>query len=816
LEIDNNPIYSIEEGSRFKTPAFSNPNVEIDAYLMLSEIYLKKKDKIGIANLLYDLRSKKGEYQLADVLITAFWRIANGEDNLALKNLENFIQREPNAYFRNIAKNSKVNLFGGSEDEKKVFIPMECSRNKPYYSLCRLFRLQYFLDLPSAGDKDNLKHFLNIYRVVAPFWEDPKLEWVPYLDILDPEIPAKLAFLGFGKESVYFQQMILDLERLSEGTGIDNALERLSFFQVITGDFKSAEDSLITYLKINKNKKSSYTNRIFLKLGFLSHLQKEYKKSLDYYLQLDFSNWSSNVLHPILNEPLSMTGAKDLIAFTIWKEYGTEVAIKALQKIQDPERLTEDDLWPKLRMAQILMESNYELSMKLADEIIYMAQGKGWRRLEYAATILQGHNQIYKREFRKATVEFTKSRGILDDENKFFSSEFIRNFGFIFAHSASGKKGPIAGNIKDGQSDFVRNAGYEEFYAIRNYRPNSFSTELLFEQAILFWKEDNDYWNLIDTLFSYDSSKKRIQDKHLGISQVFYIDNQFKFLSGFQTPTDSKYFDSSYAEARNQVALQWAKSSEEYASKSLEQSRIPTIIILPYKDSTFLFTYSPKEGKRMGLTVKEWKNNKTDFSELSESIKEFVSSTKDTSGIQIFWNEAGLSAHRNLKKEFKDREISMFGRFQSIQEDKGQLIPISWSCSKLANGIEGSLFEGSRIQKEKDRLHIWDYYPANPKNLQFSEFYWTCKMPDGNLEEISIKRIARRLDYRTIPKTIVYTDKVLNGSPYNFYANHNSWCQFWFLNGTRSILYKPRISEQEYSWTDAGAEEAIHVYSGLR
>ncbi|TGL59337.1 hypothetical protein EHQ58_08815 [Leptospira ognonensis] len=811
LMIAGREMINSKDGFRFQSPSNLTPNQEIDYYLSLGELYLRRKDKVGVANILYDLRIKKGDYAFADAILTSLWKQAQGDDTQAVKILDTFIQKEPNTYFRNLAKNMRVNLYQEGEDEKKTMIRMDCVKSKPYYSLCRVFRLQYYIDVASGKEKELHKHYVNIMRVASPFFEDPLLEWIPLLDWIDQDLPAKMAFLGLIREANYFQAMIMDLERVSDGDVSENSIERYSFFQVLAGDYMGAEDSLIQYLNITKGKKSSFTNRIYVKLGVLAYLQKNYKKSNDYYLKLDIANWSTNVLHPILNEPLSITGAKDLVSVTIWKLLGADQAIRALQKIQDPDKLTEDDIWPKLRLAQILIDQNPELSSRITDEIIYMAQGKGWRRLEYAATVLQGYTQIYRKEFRRSTIELTKSRGILNPENAFYASEFIRNFGFVFAHTASGKRGPISGNIREGIHDFQNQVVYEDLFFIRNYRPMSFPTEQFFEHSIQFLKDESDHWGLLDVLFRQDSIRKTLNDKNRphSLSQVKFIDQQLKYLSGFQSPRESKFFDSTYVDSRNSESQYLSKMEEESVVKSLEAAKHPTVVLLPQKDSIYIFFYNPKENKKNALTWKEVRTTRLESIEVTESIKDFYFLVKDSESIQFYMNEAGYIAHKNLKKDVKDKDISLFYfMYPALEVTKPQTI-VTWDCPMTENiqtakgfiPVDRSYFEGSRILKDKDRLHLWDFPNETRRDGNFMELTWSCKNKSGSYEEISTARLIRRIDYRTVPKTIVYSEKVLGKGLPDGFSFHTAWMHFWFKAGVRSIIYRPKWS---YSDINAG------------
>ncbi|EOQ89608.1 hypothetical protein LEP1GSC202_1833 [Leptospira yanagawae serovar Saopaulo str. Sao Paulo = ATCC 700523] len=830
LFIQGKEQIAIRDDFRFKSPENLSTNQEIDYYLMLGEYFLKTKDKEGIGRVLYDLRTKKGEYSFADFLLTSLWKQSQGDEVQAIKMLDTYIQKEPNSYLRNLAKNMRTNLFQSGEDEKKTMVRMDCQKSKPYYSLCRVFRLQYYIDLPTGKDKDMHKHFVNIMRVSSPFFEDGNLDWIPLLDRIDEDLPAKLAFLGFAREGIHFQKMIMDLERITEGNANENSIERMAFFQILSGDLSGAEESYLQFLKSARGKKTSILNRIYVKLGALSYFQKDFKKSLDYYLKLDLTNWSSDIHHPFLNEPMTLAEVKDLISVSLYKVNGAESALKALQKIKDPEKLAEADIWPKLRISQMLMDQNPELSSRMTDEIIYMAQEKKWRRLEYAATILQGYNQIYRKEYRKSTIELTKSRGILDEENAFYAAEFLRNFGFIFAHTASGKKGPVNGNIRDGVSDYLLNHHYEDLYYIRNYRPIAFSTDLFFEYALSHLRDDNDVWGLFDTLFKYNSVKtqRNLKSSPHSLFQIPYVNQQFKFLSGFGTARESKFFDSTYAESREtENSIQ--RKNEEENPRSLESVKLPTVFLLPYKDEIYIFTFNPKESKRNQLNWKLVRTQRPDASDIVDSVKELVSSNKDQEKIQIYLNEFGMGLYKTIKRELKDQSFVFFFSLYPNTDSQKPLNLYSWKCpanirsldGKGINLVDTAYFEGSRILKDKERLHLWDFPATTNVSTLGPVLSWSCRAESGITEEISLLKLFRRIDYRTVPKMIVYTERVL-GKSWSDQSLHQQWMHFWFRSGTKKIAYLPTlpvldsISIQSLTDLPAYKEEGILVYAAAQ
>lgn len=100
-------------------------------------------------------------------------------------------------------------------------------------------------------------------------------------------IADQLAELGLSREAVHFQKILIISENLS-GRIIGYSYEKLAYYYLIGGDLVSAEKVLDYILKYHPDIRTSYKNNLYLKLGTIAYLNQEYKKSLDYYLNLDF------------------------------------------------------------------------------------------------------------------------------------------------------------------------------------------------------------------------------------------------------------------------------------------------------------------------------------------------------------------------------------------------------------------------------------------------------------------------------------------------------------------------------------------------
>lgn len=75
------------------------------------------------------------------------------------------------------------------------------------------------------------------------FWET-ELSHISFLNKFSKDLPTKLAYLGFAYESVSFQKMITNLQKV---TGVFDPLdhERLSYYQMLNDDLVGAEESLV-------------------------------------------------------------------------------------------------------------------------------------------------------------------------------------------------------------------------------------------------------------------------------------------------------------------------------------------------------------------------------------------------------------------------------------------------------------------------------------------------------------------------------------------------------------------------------------------
>lgn len=798
LYIDGIQVFDSSKGENFVLPSKLTEIQEIESYLYLAEFFSKQKNLQGIATILYQIRLKPQEYRLADALITTIWKKSVNEEQAAQKSLDSYIRSETNPYYKSLGNNIYTSLFTGGEDEKKSPENVNCNSKFPYYSLCRVFRLQFYLDRTSGKGLEIGKHYVNIMRVVSPFYEESSLHSVPFLEEIDEELPPRLAFLGFANEAINFQRMILEAEKAALGEYSENTLERLSFLQVIAGKWDDAENNLNQLVEKSRNRKGSYRNKLYVKLGTIAYLAGRYEDSLKYFLKLDFKDWSSLIVHPLWNEPLSIPEAKDIIALIVWKTKGMESAVSALRNIPNSEKVYEEEVWPRLRIAQIIMDSNPDLAVRITDEISYLAQSRGWKRLEYSSTILQGYNQILNQQFRKSTVEFTKSRGILSGSDSSYSSDWLRYSGLVFAHSASGQKSPVTNFIKESLNILKTDPPNEDLLTIKHYKPATYNLIGFMRVSLEYLAETSNYKTMMELLLSYNSVTADLPGIYeTGLFQIRAVHNRFKSLSGFQTHREVSFQDSTYAHSREAEVDYLSSIREEITEKYETEVKNPFIVFLPWENNLNLFMMDPSRPKKSQWKLVPVAGIDSTSSQVKEELESFVASLKNPKTIQIYLNEEGLKAYEYLRSSHPDQAFSLFYRFAVNQEyGKDQnLTTIIWSSKTSSPYIlstDRNSFEGTKIISKKNRLHIWDY-KLSTKGDRLLDMNWSN---GEDTEMISMKKVIRRMDYRTIPSAMIVTSSNLGDSRGSNHARILDWCSFWLRSGTEVVYYKKSIDLQ--------------------
>ncbi|MCB1176424.1 MAG: hypothetical protein KDK36_02490, partial [Leptospiraceae bacterium] len=693
-------------------PTDLSEELMVEFALAAGEYYIAHKDKENLSNLIYLLRKSPDDYKLADVLLSFFWKYEKNENSDAEKKLTKYIRSESDNYQKHVA--SMLLFFlkkkGNSSKVKYSDIrSFNCSNNKKYFSLCRILKLRTHMEYLTSATKSIKREFMNMDRLLAPFFEEVSLSYVPMINKVYPDLGARLAYLGFANEAVHFQNMVITGEALVSKFDLVS-YERLSFYYMIQGDFVSAENVLANAL----GQLTSVTvmkNNILLKLGMIAYIRKDYKTSLKYLTKLDLKFWGRTLKNPITDEPISINGARNLISLAVWKGRSPTMAVKALNKLNSTKP-NEEELFIKLRIAQIIFSERPKAAEKMTDDIIYTAQSKGWKRVEYLATLMNGYTNIINKKYRKSVIQFTKSYGILGNTEPAIRNEWIRQSGMLLARISARERGAHSKNF-DRLIRFAYNAGLDtDLMGIQYYLDEKYGVDSFKQSAIDYYLRFKDYDYILSALYHHNI-KKRNQGilTNKSTLQVPAVDENLSNFNGFRPALDNIYYKGSHSKLRKELSSSLLKMNEEFDLSNLKKATIPIIAIFEFSGNHYVISYNP--GYKNRWTLETFKSSEYNSGSYYRKLYSSFSFLNGSDSFQIFYNKEGLDLFKNLKQNRKGKTALFFYNFNKDSSITKYLKMTGVDCpsmklkSEKLNLYSTEYFEGLKFFEKSNRLHIW-------------------------------------------------------------------------------------------------------------
>lgn len=816
-------------------PASVAPEQYYHFILFVSEYYTLKGDKDGFNNLLRLAKTDKvPDNEFLSVLMQVMWKAEKKEVNDAVKLLEDFIKNDESSVnanianaFRSILKNTSI-----SSESHEFFKNLSCNRAKPYYSFCRVIKLRAQLDYLTELSDYYHRDYLNMDRVLAPFFEESELSYIYFLDKIIPDFPSNLAYLGFANEAVHFQKMlILQYKLTSQFDPVH--YERLSYYQMLSDDQTSAEETLNLLLK-KTTSQSFYKNNIYLKLGTIAFLRKDYRQSLAYYLDLNLKNWGKSIKHPYYDDSITTNSARDLISLSIWKSKSAVSAVKALNTLNDSSKVNEENLFIRLRIAHILMAERPEVAEKISEDIVYLAQSKGWKRIEYSATLLQGYCNILTKKYRKATVQFTKSYGILGGSDPAFTSEWVRQSGMLAARLAGGERGNHIKSVQSLLGYLKREEPSDDNLLIRNYVDSRFDIESFLKTSINYSINYKHYITLLDLLYYHQKQKIRpLGLNSKGIFQIPEVNRRLKIYKGMRPSLDSAFYKGIYSKLRESEASKITADSESFDEAVFKEISDPFIAAFSFQEKIIIIAHNPdkREASKWNIISVSATDFKTQgyYSKIYSGIP-FLSKA---SNIQILLNPIGYDMYNYLKRTSITANLRFFYGF-SRQADKKpgfdlQAYGISSDPNQenSASGIQyvaPEFFEGMKTFSTEDRLHIWNVNELSKKDpsITFDNYEWKC----SSQSNISFPRLYRRIDLRMVPYSMLITNSLFYSSTLESPSqDYYSWADFWMKKGVNTMFYTDKLESDKSNYTEfinvlsktiPNSEEATKMHSSIK
>ncbi|EMJ94414.1 hypothetical protein [Leptospira alstonii] len=754
-----------------------------DYLLFAGEYFILNKDVRRYESLLKLTTNAESELVLGGIFLRIFKELNFNSKDSSRNLLIQFSKNETSPYLKELAEGFDLTLF-----EKKTSENLKCSRKSAYYSLCKTLRLKKYLSDFSPNAKSHEREYLNLNRTLAPFLEDPELKYIPFLSNVIYNIADQLAELGLSRESVHFQKILIISENLS-GRIIGYSYEKLAYYYLIGGDLTSAEKVLDYILKHHPDLRTSYKNHLYLKLGTIAYLNQEYKKSLDYYLNLDFLEWSSAILNPFLGEPISINSARDLISMAIWRSKNSFKAVDALKSVSTPKNLTEDDLFTRLRIVQILMNDEPEVAGKMATEITFLAQSKGWKRVEYASTLLNGFIHYKKNDLRKAIIEFTKAYGILKTADPVYTEEWIRLTGLFYSHKESKSLKTVKGALDQAVAITIHRRPDDMLLQLKNYLPVVYGVREFTDAAIGYYILHGHTTELLGFLSRLEQ-KEAMGNTAYPNTLVSIIDTSRRISSfrGFY-PGPKEHLSSSRSLIRQTEVIRLLDEFDPFRNQEIKKSHSPVLSVFVRDKRTYIFW---KPGDSQELELKEIPSESASSFTVQVVLKSLIESLYKRDNVQIYLNVSGMESFDYLKKEFPDIDFRLFAKF-SRKDDKIKSERIYVCDCKNTDNLSNSnfekvsftYFEGNKLLAGNHSMMVWNLKVEDDSAGSLNEYSWGC-----GEEQIRFSRLHRRYDFRNTPQRLIFTRDSLSGNGWKGRSeDFLDWVSFWINSGVYRMYY---------------------------
>jgi hypothetical protein len=762
--------------------------------LLIGEYFIVKNDKENFNQLTQLIQTDKNFNSSLLPILQIFQKLELSQEQEALSKLEDRINSEENPILNTLSKVIKYNIKKKNlnADTKESIKNLNCVKQKSYYGYCRILKLRLQLENLLENSEYPHRDFLNIDRVIAPFFEEEELFHISFLNHIVPDLSAKLAHLGFAFEAVHFQKMIVTVQKATLANHFLE-FEKLAYYQLLADDLNASEETLNFVLK---NFNLSNKNTILLKLIAVCFHKKDYKQALNYGVDLNFKNWNAEEKNPFFQDTITVNGAKELIAIALWKTKSPVAAVKALNQLGADKSDTEENLFLRLRIAQIIMAEKPETAEKMSEDILYKAQSNAWKRVEYAATLMNGYCNILTKKYRKATVQFTKAYGILGENDPSFSSEWLRGTGMLFARIIGGERGNHSSGVRSYIQSLKIEEPSDEILMVKNYLDSRFDTESFFKLAVSHFGYHKNFVPMVETLYTY----QRIKSKPLGIYnktilQLPDVHKRIRLYRGLRPNSDQVYYKGDYQKLRENESIKLINDSDKFDFK---ESKDPIINTFSFNEKIYVISYDLN--KKWNLSI----HNSIDYrtSNYYEKIFQNINFLDKTNSIQIFLNPLGMDLFQAIRKINPNLQIRFFYSYTKnlSKKNESDLIPCALNCESnadiLQNGINfigSEYFEGTKPFQSEDKLHIWNIKNYSSKDNFIDNFEWKC-----GAQNFSFQKFYRRSDLRTTPYSIYINSNSLpkfslDHLPIEYYL----FSDFWMRKGVKNIYFTEKMDSDK-------------------
>ncbi len=364
---------------------------------------------------------------------------------------------------------------------------------------CRLARLLTEVDsLGRAGF--SLARIREILFIARPFLERIPLT-PPFFRLAAEQLPDRLYAAGLPLEAA----IVADRMTFRDPSqGAEKIRGRIPFYLSGAADFNSA-------YRYSEKVNPSDVSVLNARLDWLM-LAGRYSEAIKYITRVTPERLAGGAMRGKTDYwtwfQYSPEGMRLRAAMMLYLGGEIQDAAKALEKLTHFKGQTTagepESYFARLRLAQILMRKNPALAQKIAEDISYLAQEKGWVVLEYHATVLDGWALYHLGSDYKALVQFSKSKGILQGENKTFATEYSRLLGTLAVNQRMAPRGNHRALITTINGLLQQRPYNEAIYTIREWVPVGLGPHYFLELALKNQSGRGDPWGMLNILLEFD------------------------------------------------------------------------------------------------------------------------------------------------------------------------------------------------------------------------------------------------------------------------------------------------------------------------
>ncbi|MCE9600169.1 MAG: hypothetical protein K8S54_19580 [Spirochaetia bacterium] len=364
---------------------------------------------------------------------------------------------------------------------------------------CRFLRLRILTESLSVQPVVTYAQMRDLQNACAPFLLKNALR-PAFFHRLGAGVAERLNRLKLPLEAAIIQERML---RGIENDAANESRSRIPFYLASAGDFASA-------LRYTESRALRNMDLKMARLDWMI-LSGRYKEAVDFLSELIESNVDLSALRgrdPWTGFQYSREGLRLRLALVLHLAGDTSKAARALEMLKENSGKTEQGepiaLYAKIRLAQILLKDRPELAHKLAEDVTYEAQEKGWAQLEYFATILDGWALYYSKQYFNAVVNFTKAGGIVQNP----PAEYSRLLGLMASQLAMAPASPQTYIVTRLKQMLAARPYHRAIYTIRDWVPEDAGDDFFLEQAVLNAEARRDRWSALSLLEEF----KRLEE----------------------------------------------------------------------------------------------------------------------------------------------------------------------------------------------------------------------------------------------------------------------------------------------------------------